>query len=331
MKQRLFCGLTAALLMCGLTACGRDESPANTAAAAPDAQTAAASSAADAPISTGYIDAGGSDYVPLFQHADSQSVVIARLYTGDAIDIMALEGQWYRLSVGELIGYVPAVNVVFQKPADTTAAPAVTTAADTSQTAPPAAAAQPPQTTAKPAQTAAAAPPAPAAVHLEYASDGVALPSSYPGYSAYNSETEGYCKVSSCKMYKTPSTDSPKREVEMLYKDDPVTIYGEYNGYYYLGTESGGGYDWYGYVQKKNITVGTAPLSYRKNYQATHGYVDANSCHVRSTPSKESSSNIMDTVYNGMEFTINSFDGFWYNINYYGGTGYISYKMVIVS
>ena len=81
----------------------------------------------------------------------------------------------------------------------------------------------------------------------------------------------------------------------------------------------------------KYITIGTPPAPAGKDYSATSGYVKVASCNVRSSPSKADSSNIIDTIYSGTTFTINSFDGYWYNINYYGGTGYVSYKMVSVS
>ena len=167
---------------------------------------------------------------------------------------------------------------------------------------------------------------------LQYDNDGIALPLSYSnvGYVEYSSSKNAYCSTTSCYIYKTASTSGPKREADMLYKGDPVTVYGDYDGFYYIGTDSGSGYELKGYVQMKYITIGTPPASDKKNYSASQGYVSVGSCNVRSSPSKADASNVIDVLKQGATFTVNSFYGYWYYINYSGGSGYVSHKMVTV-
>lgn len=165
---------------------------------------------------------------------------------------------------------------------------------------------------------------------LQYDSEGVAYPSSYSGYSAYSSPKSGYCNVASCYIRNSADTNGTKTEQRSLYKLDPCVIYGEVNGFYYISTDSGSGYDYYGYVQKSNLKIGTPPADPNRNYNATSGYVSADSANLRSTPSKENNSNIICSVKKGMTFTVLSFDGYWYYISCEKGYGYLSYKMVTV-
>ncbi len=48
---------------------------------------------------------------------------------------------------------------------------------------------------------------------------------------------------------------------------------------------------------------------------ASYGYVNVNSANMRSSPNKESSSNIIATLYYGQEFSVISCDGYWYYVN----------------
>lgn len=86
-------------------------------------------------ISSGFVDCKGKDYVTLYQAMDTSSSAVARGYTGDAVDIYAMEGEWYHVQLGEVTGYLEAEHVVFSKPiAQTeTAAPSTTETAKVQQ------------------------------------------------------------------------------------------------------------------------------------------------------------------------------------------------------
>ena len=329
MKSR-YMPVIVALLLC-VSGCGQlaneQPAPASTALPAETAAPAAVEPVTEAspaePISSGYIISGADEYVSLYQQPDSSSTALARLYTGDFIAIYALQGQWYQVKLGDISGYISVDNVSFSKP--DAAAPETNAIKAESP--------EPVQTAAQPVQTAAqtaAQQPVNVTINLQYDVYGIALPKSYPTYIAYDSVRNAYCSAESCYIYKTASTSGPKRNADMLYKGDAVTVYGEYGGFYYIGTDSGSGSDLMGYVQTQYITIGTPPPAEDKSYSATEGYVDVKSCKVRSSPSKETDNNVIDTIYEGQYFTINSFDGYWYYINYNGKSGYVSYKMVSV-
>ncbi|HAJ96701.1 MAG TPA: hypothetical protein DCO72_03065 [Ruminococcus sp.] len=61
------------------------------------------------------------------------------------------------------------------------------------------------------------------------------------------------------------------------------------------------------------------------------GYVSVDSCNVRSSASKDTSKNIIGTLYKGDTFTSDYYDGYWYRISYNGRTAYLSHKMVTIS
>ena len=269
----------------------------------------------NASISSGFVDTGSEAYALVYQYPDATSSPVARAYTGDPVEIFALQGQWYQVKLNDISGYINAAQVSFP-------VPQTAGASETPETAPPA------------AETAAPAPAETQAVNvnitLQYDGDGIVLPKSYTNYESYSSGRNAYCSVESCYIYKTASTSGPRREADMLYKGDAVTVYGTYNGFYYIGTDSGSGYELMGYVQTGKITIGTPPATVGKSYSATNGYVDVASCNVRSSPSKADNSNVIDTIKKGTTFTVQSFDGYWYYICYNGKYGYVSYKMVTV-
>lgn len=281
------------------------------------AQNAVTEATADtmqtASISSGFVDSGAEEYAAVYQMPDATSSAVARAYTGDAVEIFSLQGQWYQIKLGEISGYIKAEQVTFSQPTEVQAVQE--TVADVPET-----------TAAAPAETQAIN----VNITLQYDGEGIALPKSYSAYESYDSGRNAYCSVESCYIYKTASTSGAKREADMLYKGDAVTVYGSYNDFYYIGTDSGSGYELMGYVQTSKITIGTPPAAEDKSYTATEGYVDVASCNVRSSPSKADNSNVIDTIYKGTTFTINSFDGYWYSINYNGKSGYVSYKMVTV-
>lgn len=83
-------------------------------------------------ISTGFVDAGGKNYVTLFQSADTSSGIVARANTGDEIDIYEIDEAWFYVRLEDVTGYLQAEYVTFTKPEekaeaaekDTTDAPA---------------------------------------------------------------------------------------------------------------------------------------------------------------------------------------------------------------
>ncbi len=97
---------------------------------APDVTTSSAETpipsaaqSTDTVLKSGYIVSGADGYALLYQSADTSSSAIARAYTGDAIDIYSMDGNWYYAKLGDLTGYIPAENVTFTNPAQQTAAP----------------------------------------------------------------------------------------------------------------------------------------------------------------------------------------------------------------
>lgn len=67
-------------------------------------------------IANGYIDAGDQDYVLLYQTPEESAEAVARAYTGDAVEIFALQGQWYQVKLGEVVGYLSADYITFSEP-----------------------------------------------------------------------------------------------------------------------------------------------------------------------------------------------------------------------
>lgn len=163
-------------------------------------------------------------------------------------------------------------------------------------------------------------------------SDGIkiAKPLSFTSYKEINSSGEDYwCSTTSCYIYSQPDTSSYKREANMLYYGDQLKVYGDVNEWYYIGTDSGSGYELHGYVKKEYVTKGFSNAE-PENYNATQGKVTAGSANVRSTPSKADDSNILFSVSKGDTFTVLDYDGYWYHIVINGTECYISHKMVEV-
>ena len=86
-------------------------------------------------ISTGFIDAAPYDYANIYVLPDTGSDAVARVYTGDKVDIYAIEGSWYYVKFGSVEGCLEAVYMTFSEPVKETAAPA-TEAATPAPTAP---------------------------------------------------------------------------------------------------------------------------------------------------------------------------------------------------
>lgn len=258
--------------------------------------------------SSGFVDSGDLEYVVLHAEASDGSSAVAYLYSGERIEIYELDGNWYHVRYGDIEGYIRVTDVVFTLDGTVNMEVVVPETM--------------PEEVTIPAET------LPEVITIQYDSNGIAIPSSYPEYMAYREVKSGYCSAESTDMYKEASTGTSRGEAFKLYEDDAVTILGICNSFYYITVEGGSGYDVQGYVSVSSITLGVPPKPDESYYDAKEGYVSVKSCHVRSSRSKVSDSNIIDTLYEGTIFTIDSFDGYWYHINYPGRSGYISYKMV---
>lgn len=301
-----------------LTACGTTPSDAPQS----EANTEITENLSAENISTGYITADGNDYIELYQEADGQNV-IARMYDGEAITVYSINSDMANISYGGMKGYAKLIYISFTKPDEKTEIPAETIA-ENKQTEP-----------TEPAET------APAVQNnvqnnnvqiLFYIdNDGVEIaePTYYASYTAEQSSIAAWCSAQSIYIYSQPSTDSYKREADMLYYGDVCYILGSVDGWYYISTDSGSGYDLHGYVKQKYITAGATPAA-PEPANASHGRVSAGSANVRSSPDKSNNSNVLFSLSQGDEFDVLSYDGYWYEINYNGTICYISHKMVEV-
>ena len=110
------CLLTSLLL----TSCARQDPGTDTTTN----PATAAETQAESVISSGFVNAGEQEYASLYQEPDTSSTVIARTYTGDAIDILELQGTWYHVRFGELTGYLNVTDVAFEQPTNVSHQPA---------------------------------------------------------------------------------------------------------------------------------------------------------------------------------------------------------------
>ena len=60
-----------------------------------------------------FISAGSQEYVVLHSSADENAGSVARMYTGENIDIYELKDQWYYVKYGDVCSYVQASSVSF--------------------------------------------------------------------------------------------------------------------------------------------------------------------------------------------------------------------------
>ena len=107
---------------------GTDGNSETTAVKQTEPETAAAQQPPEV-ISSAFVDTGEAEYVPIYQSADTGSSAVARAYTGDAVDIYAIEGSWYHVQLGEVSGYLEAVYVTFSEPQPATEPTTVQTTA----------------------------------------------------------------------------------------------------------------------------------------------------------------------------------------------------------
>lgn len=286
-------------------------------------------------ISTGYIlTPNGEDYIELYSAINDGSV-IARMYYSEPITVYSIENNWASISYGGMKGYVELQYISFSKPQDTEAVQDTETVQDTESTEKETEEVQQSALMKvdnnKNDDTPSINQNIEQSVNIVFINDKdgfqVAEPSYYPTYVSDN--RSAWCSAQSIYIYSQPDTNSYKREADMLYYGDTLTILGSVDGWYYIATDSGNGYDLHGYVKQSYITIGQTPVA-PEPVNATHGRVFAGSANVRSSPNKETSNNILFTVYEGAEFDVLDYDGYWYKINYNGTICYISHKMVEV-
>lgn len=269
-------------------------------------------------VSVGYIQVeNGKEAADLCSEKD-EDTVIAKMFDNDPISVYEIDSGWAKISYGGQIGYVKVGNVSFtsnNKNDETilvesnTLTTVVYTESETTN-----------------GNTGGNN------ITIIYVMDSDGFKYADPGsYSSFNrsSSRNAWCSDKSCYIFSQPDENSYKREANMLYYGDAVTVEGSIGSWYYISTDSGNGYDLHGYVKASRITFGNPPTK-SESYGATHGVVTASSANVRSTPSKETDNNILFHVYKGQEFDVLSFDGYWYRIFINGTTCYISHKMVDV-
>lgn len=307
----LLSGLLAAAL---LTSCGI---PSDLAAETNPESADASSADSEAVGSTAYIVLPeGTEYAELYTDSE-QSSVIARMYQGESITVSKINDNRAMVTYGGLTGYTPLPYISFSKPAETqpqTEAPPVTAAQTQAQTQP---AAVPPEENNMPE-------------NLFFTDDDGFDYADPIRYSTYVSDTrDAWCSAHSVYIFAEPSTSSAKREANMLYYGDSVTVLGTVDNFYYIATDSGCGYDLHGYVNTSYITYGQSPLPPEPE-NPTQGVVTGGSANARSSPNKETNDNVLFVMHEGDKFDVISYDGYWYKINYNGTTCYISHKMVDV-
>lgn len=277
-------------------------------------------------ISTGYINTNGQKYVELYSDTSEDSV-ISRMYDAEPITIYTIQNDWANVSYGGMTGYMKLKNISFSEPIETTEKPVTeqkiqedSSIADKSKK-------ETEKTTVVNNQINQSF----EQINIIFLCDDdgfkVAQPVSYPSYLADN--TLAWCSAQSIYIYSQPDINSSKREANMLYYGDVLSILGSVDDWYYIETDSGNGYPLHGYVKKSYITIGQTPVE-PEPANATKGRVVVNSANVRSSPNKETSDNILFTVYQGAEFNVLDYDGYWYKINYNNTICYISHKMVEV-
>ena len=138
-----------------------------------------------------------------------------------------------------------------------------------------------------------------------------------------------HVNCSSVHIYPEANLNSPTTEANTLYQNDNVYVWGTTGSFSYISTDDGSHdmYGIFGYVPTKYLSSGAIVTS-GDEYSYTMVKVTGSTAHVRSTPSKDNDSNVIGTVSAGDTFSVYSYDGYWYKIDYYGTVAYISHKMV---
>lgn len=289
-------------------------------------ETGGTPSASVAEPHDGYINLPeGQEYAELYAELDD-STALARLYHSDAVSVLSIDGDWANVSYGTLTGYVPLQYISFSKPAE----PMIQAELPPTEGIP-AGSEKPTEAFLFEIQPVAVTETPTAQLIFLSDLDGFEYvsPISYASYVEEKEKRNAWCSAQSVYIYAQPDSTSAKREANMLYYGDTVTVLGDVDNFYYIATDSGNGYDLHGYVGKSYITYGESPYQGEPE-NATYGRVNVKSANVRSTPNKETDDNVLFTLYNGAEFEVISYDGYWYKIDYDGTICYISHKMVEV-
>ena len=304
--------LSACLLLGG---CGMESLKKETTASVQKDTTIPETTTETENISVGYINVPDDQTaVDLYSEMDG-GTTLAKMFHQDPVTVYSIAADWAKISYGGMVGFVELKYLSFTQPT----APAKETEAQTTEP-----------------QTAVAADNSPANieqnVNIIFMSDGdgfqIAEPTYYADYVA-DVNRNAWCSAQSIYIFSQPDVNSEKREANMLYYGDTLTVEGSVGEWYYISTDSGNGYDLHGYVKQKYITFGDSPAA-PEPANATHGRVNAGSTYVRSSPNKENDSNVLFTLHEGDTFDVLSYDGYWYQINYNGTICYISHKMVEV-
>ncbi|MCD7800662.1 MAG: SH3 domain-containing protein [Ruminococcus sp.] len=271
-------------------------------------------------ISTGYIVTNGQDYIELYNDTTGTNV-ISRMYDNESVTVYFIDGEWANISYGGMVGYVSLQNLSFTKHEVEVTTTTTTEVKIEEVKESDSSSSKDDDYNQNIEQN----------INIVFLNDNdgfeVAQPTSYSTYSSTNKEA--WCSAESIYIYSQPTTNSSKREADMLYYGDSLTILGTVDDWYYISTDSGNGYDLHGYVKQGYITIGVTPVA-EEPENASYGRVSVKSANVRSSPNKETNDNVLFTVYQGAEFTVLDYDGYWYKINYNGTICYISHKMVEV-
>lgn len=269
-------------------------------------------------LSVGYITlSDGETAADLYDNINGN--VTVKMFEGDAITVYSIDGEWAKINYGGKEGYTQLKNISFTQP-------------EKEETQKMAEAAEPEQKSDNNS-----APLVNNEINNEIKivmlsdNDGfkVADPvKSYPSYTPQSTAQDGYCNARSVYIFSQPDQSSTKRETDMLYQGDPVKILGSVNGWYYISTDNGSNGLLHGYVSQSYITIGKNEVQ-KINYSATQGQVKAGmTAWINYSPSKTDNK---EAVSGGTSFSIiGNANDYWYQIQYYGGTGWISYKMVDV-
>lgn len=130
-------------------------------------------------------------------------------------------------------------------------------------------------------------------------------------------------------FYGSPDKSITPPESHAVYYNDTIEISGYEDGFYYARTKSGSDSYMYGYIPAEFVEDGAGNDSDENSlYNVSYVRITADTANIRSTPDKERNDNILGTAKYGDSFEVYSYDGYWYEINYYGSKGYVSYKMV---
>ncbi len=162
---------------------------------------------------------------------------------------------------------------------------------------------------------------------ISYDLNGVADPGSYDNYVMYSSWEICHISATSTYLYYEPSDAVKPPETRCLYKNDNLEYLGTVGNFYYVRTNDGSGGYMYGYVPTKHVEFG-AMVDLDNKYSWSYVTITGASANIRSSASKASSNNVIGTVYKGQSFSVYSYDGYWFCIDYNGRIGYVSHKMV---